>query len=295
MHVRIHPLAAVSPLAVIHSNVEIGPFAIVEAGAVLGQGCKLAGRATVKANVVLGRDVTVCEGAIIGGMPQHISPPENPGRVVIGERTVLRENTTVHRAMNSAGETRVGSDCLLMVGAHVAHDCTVGNRVILTNDVLLGGHVTVGDRAVLGGAAVVHQHCRIGRLAMIAGRARVIQDVPPFVMTDGETAMIVGLNKIGLKRSGMTEEEILEIKRAYRMAYRAGLTFQQMIAALEGEFKLPPACEFAEFFRGGMRGFVQERRSPPKATLRLHTADDEVEAPADAGQAATVEFKRRAG
>jgi UDP-N-acetylglucosamine acyltransferase len=292
MHVRIHPTAYVSPLAVIHSGVEIGPFSIVEAGAVVGQGCRLAGRSTVKANVVLGREVTVCEGAVVGGMPQHMTPPANPGRVVIGERCVLREHVTVHRAMNGDGETRVGSDCLLMVGSHVAHDCTVGNRVILTNDVLLGGHVTVGDRAVLGGAAVVHQHCRIGRLVMIAGRARVIQDVPPFVMTDGETAMIVGLNKIGLKRSGMSEAEILELKRAYRVAYRQGLPFQEMIAALENEFKLSPACEFAEFFRGGKRGFVQERRSPPKATLRLHTADDDLDS---ADDVETIEFKRRAG
>jgi UDP-N-acetylglucosamine acyltransferase len=292
MHVRIHPTAYVSPLALIHSGVEIGPFSIVEAGAVVGQGCRLAGRSTVKANVVLGREVTVCEGAVVGGMPQHLTPPPNPGRVVIGERCVLREHVTVHRAMNEDGETRIGADCLLMVGAHVAHDCTVGNRVILTNDVLLGGHVTVGDRAVLGGAAVVHQHCRIGRLVMIAGRARVIQDVPPFVMTDGETAMIVGLNKIGLKRSGMSEAEILELKRAYRVAYRQGLPFQEMIAALESEFKLSPACEFAEFFRGGKRGFVQERRSPPKATLRLHTADEDVDA---ADDAETIEFKRRAG
>ena len=291
MTVRIHPTAVISPLAVIHSNVEIGPFAIVEAGAVVGQGCKLAGRATVKANSVLGREVTVCEGAVVGGMPQHLTPPANPGRVVVGERTMIRESVTIHRAMNSAGETRVGSDCLLMVGSHVAHDCTVGNRVILTNAVLLGGHVTVGDRAVLGGAAVVHQHCRVGRLVMVAGRARVIQDVPPFVMTDGETAMICGLNKIGLRRSGMSPEDVLQIKMAYRVVYRQGLPFQEMIAALEAQFTETPACEFAEFFRGGTRGFVQERRSPPKAAIRIHAdADDDADEPAE-----TIEFKRRAG
>ena len=291
MHVRIHPTAVVSPLAVIHSNVEIGPMAIVEAGTVIGQGCQLAGRATVKNNSVLGRDVKVGEGAVIGGMPQHINPPESPGRVVIGERTVLRENATVHRAMKSDGETRVGSDCLLMVGAHVAHDCRVGNRVILTNNVLLGGHVQVGDRAVIGGGVAVHQNCRIGRLVMIAGCARVVQDVPPFVMTDGETALIVGLNKIGLSRSGMSEAEVLEIKRAYRAIYRRGLPFSEMVAALEAEFTAGPAAEFAVFFQGGHRGFVQERRSPPKVALRVHPAADD----ADESEAETIEFKRRAG
>jgi UDP-N-acetylglucosamine acyltransferase len=288
MQVRIHPTAYVSPLAVIHSGVEIGPFSVVEAGAVLGQGCKLAGRATVKSSVVLGRDVVVGEGAVVGGLPQHISPPANPGRVVVGERCVLRENVTVHRAMKENGETRIGSDCLLMVGAHVAHDCTVGNRVILTNNVLLGGHVTVGERAVMGGGSAVHQHCRVGRLAMVAGCARIVQDVPPFVMTDGDAALIVGLNKIGLKRSGMTDEEILLVKQAYRVIYRQGLLFNDMIATLEEQFHVGPASEFAEFFRNGKRGFIQERRSPPKATVKLHTADDDAEA-------ATIEFKRRAG
>jgi UDP-N-acetylglucosamine acyltransferase len=290
MHVRIHPTAVVSPLAVIHSNVEIGPFASVEAGAVVGQGCKLAARTTVKTAVVLGRDVTVGEGTVVGGLPQHISPPPQSGRVVIGERCVLRENVTVHRAMHGDGETRVGADCLLMVGAHVAHDCRVGQRVILTNNVLLGGHVEVGDRAVLGGSVAVHQHCRIGRLAMIAGCARVTQDVPPFVMTDGVTALIVGLNKIGLKRAGLAEDEILDVKRAYRAAYRRGLPFSEMVAALEAEFPAGPAAEFAEFFHGGKRGFVQERRSPPKATVRLHTADEDDDAPAE-----SIPLHRRAG
>jgi UDP-N-acetylglucosamine acyltransferase len=285
----IHPTAVVSPRAVVHSSVELGPFSIVEADAVIGQGCKLAGRSTVKSGTMLGRDVVVGEGAVLGGMPQHISPPEHPGRVIIGERTVIRENVTVHRAMNPDGETRVGADCLLMAGAHVAHDCRVGNRVILTNNVLLGGHVKVGDRAVLGGAVAVHQHCRVGRLAMIGGCARIVQDVPPFVLTDGAGGMIVGLNRIGLRRSGMDRSEIDELKHAYRLIYRQGLSFEQTIAALERAFASGPATEFAEFFKSSKRGFVQERRSPPKVALRLHPAVD------DLADDETIELKRRAG
>jgi UDP-N-acetylglucosamine acyltransferase len=226
---------------------------------------------------------------VLGGLPQHISPPEYPGRVIVGERTVIRENVTVHRAMHSDGETRIGADCLLMVGAHVAHDCRVGNRVILTNNVLLGGHVQVGDRAVLGGAVAVHQHCRIGRLAMIGGCARVVQDVPPFVLTDGEGGMIVGLNRIGLRRSGMERAEMDELKEAYRLIYRLGLSFDEMVATLRRTFPSGPAAEFAEFFRTSKRGFVQERRSPPKVAIRLHPAADES---ADDEAAA---LKRRAG
>jgi UDP-N-acetylglucosamine acyltransferase len=273
--VKIHPTAVVSPRATVHSSVEIGPFAVVEADAVLGQGCRLAVRATVKGSTMLGRDCVVGEGAVLGGLPQHITPPESPGRVIIGERTVLRENVTVHRAMNPEGETRIGADCLLMVGAHVAHDCRVGNRVILTNNVLLGGHVQVGDRAVLGGCVGVHQHCRIGRLAMLGAFARVVQDVPPFVLTDGEGGMIVGLNKVGLRRSGMVREEIEQLKQAYRLIYRQGYTFDEMVAALEHAYAAGPAAEFADFFKSSKRGFVQERRSPPKVAIRLHPAADE--------------------
>jgi UDP-N-acetylglucosamine acyltransferase len=286
--VKIHPSAVVSPRAVVHSSVEIGPFAVVEQDAVVGQGCKLAARSTVKSEVVLGREVSIGEGAVIGGMPQHICPPEQPGRVIIGERTVIRENVTIHRAMNSGGETRVGSDCLLMVGCHVAHDCVVGNRVIITNNVLLGGHVQVGDRAVLGGAVAVHQHCRIGRLAMIGGCARVVQDVPPFVMTDGETAMIVGLNRIGARRAGMSAAEMMQLKEAYRLIYRRGLPFDEMVAAVEEEFPAGPAAEFAVFFRSSKRGFVQERRSPPRVALRVHPAVEELDVEAE-------ELKRMAG
>jgi UDP-N-acetylglucosamine acyltransferase len=286
---KIHPTAVVSPRAVVHSSVEIGPFAVVEQDAVIGQGCKLAGRSTVKAHAVLGRDVSVGEGAIIGGMPQHISPPEHPGRVIIGERTVIRENVSVHRAMNTEGETRIGSDCLLMVGAHVAHDCRVGNRVILTNNVLLGGHVQVGDRAVLGGSVGVHQHCRIGRLAMLGAFARIVQDVPPFVLTDGEGGMIVGLNKVGLRRSGMDRSEIDQLKQAYRLIYRQGYTFDDMVAALEQTYSTGPAAEFADFFKTSKRGFVQERRSPPKVAIRLHPAAD------DLADDETAELKRLAG
>jgi UDP-N-acetylglucosamine acyltransferase len=153
---------------------------------------------------------------------------------------------------------------------------------------MLGGHVQVGDRAVLGGGAAVHQFCRVGRMAMVAACARVVQDVPPFVLTDGNSGMVVGLNKVGLKRSGMGDEEIAEIKQAYRLIYRQGLLFNEMVSALEEMFPTSAAAEFAAFFRGGKRGFVQERRNPPKAAIRLRTADD-------LEDDAAVEFGRRAG
>lgn len=281
----IHPAAVVSPQAVIHSGVEIGPFCVVEPGAIIGQNCQLMSGAVVKTGCTIGRDSTLHEGVVVGGVAQHVSPPEPPGRVLIGERCTLRENATVHRSMHTAGETRVGNDCYLMAGAHVGHDAVVGNHVILTNNVLLGGHVRVGERACLGGAVAVHQHCRIGRLAMVGGCARIVQDVPPFVLTDGESGLIVGLNRIGMRRAGLDREQQTQLKDAYRLIYRRGLTLTEAVAALEAEFPAGPAAEFAPFFADTKRGFVQERRGPGRSAIRLHPAADEE----------TVESKRLAG
>ncbi|MCA9240898.1 MAG: hypothetical protein KDA37_11895, partial [Planctomycetales bacterium] len=165
------------------------------------------------------------------------------------------------------------NDCLLMVGSHVAHDCTVGNNVVLTNNAMLGGHVEVGDRAYLAGGAAVHQFCRVGRIAMVGGLARVTQDVPPFVLIDGESFAVVGLNKVGLRRAGLLLEEVRDLKAAYQIFYRSGLTFEERLETISAEFLHGPAAEFGEFFLGGSRGFVRERRTPPGATIRpIHDA-----------------------
>jgi UDP-N-acetylglucosamine acyltransferase len=273
--VSIHPLSVVSPHAEIGTRVRIGPFCVVEAGVVLGDGCNLASRVTVKSGTVLGRDNLVLEGTVLGGMPQHVHMPEYPGVVTIGDGNVIRENVTVHRAMNAGSATQIGSRCLMMVGSHVAHDCTVADGVILTNNSLLGGHVTVGDKAFISGAVAVHQFCRIGRLAMVGGLARVTRDVPPFVTVDGGTTMIVGLNKVGLRRAGFSAEELTQLKAAYRLIYRSGLTWEETLDVLRAQFTGGPAAEFLPFFIDSKRGFVQERRTPPGAIVRLMRDDDE--------------------
>ncbi len=285
----IHPLAVVSPHAERGTNVRIGPFCVVEAGVVIGDGCHLAGRVTVKSGTVVGRDNLVMEGTVLGGMPQHIHMPEHPGTTAIGDGNVFRENCTVHRALEAGHETRIGNRCLFMVGAHVAHDCVVGDSVVLTNGTMLGGHVTVAEKAYMGGASAVHQFCRIGRLAMIGGMARVVRDVPPFAMLDGDTAMIVGLNNVGLRRAGFSTDDMLQLKQAYRVIYRSGLMWQEMLDALRLEFPTGPAAEFLPFFLGGKRGFVQERRTPPGAVVRL-VRDD-----ADETTVAMPEVEKKVG
>lgn len=272
----IHPTSVVSPEAQLGEGVHIGPFCVVEAGVTLGDRTRLAARSTVKEAVTVGCDNYLGEGVVLGGLAQHLTPPENPGVVTIGDRNVFRENSTVHRAMNQEKATSIGNDCLLMVNAHVAHDCQVADNVILTNNVMLGGHVEVGSRACLGGGVAIHQHCRIGRLAMVGGMARVIQDVPPFVMIDGSTGLIVGLNRVGLRRAGIDRHQISDLKEAYQVMYRSGLSLDERLETLESEFSTGPCAEYTEFFRGGSRGFVRERRTPPGSTIRpIHDALDD--------------------
>lgn len=274
---KIHPTAFVSPDAEIGANVEIGPYTIVESGAIIADDCRLQAHVIIKSGTVLGNSTSVDECTVLGGLPQHKNVPAEPGTLVIGARNVIREHVTVHRAMHAGQETSVGDDCLLMVGSHVAHDCRIGDQVILTNGVMLGGHVQVGDRACLGGNAAVHQFCRIGRLAMVGGCTKVVQDVPPFVLTDGPGSMIVGLNRIGLRRAGFDRDDVAQLKAAYQLIYRQGLRFNEMVAALEEKFPIGVAAEFATFFQSGERGFAQERRSPPQVKLKIHPAIDEID------------------
>lgn len=274
---NIHPLAIVSPDATLGPGTTVGPFCVIEPDVVLGANCTLASRAVVKSGATLGDHNTLYEGAVLGGFPQHVRMPEKMGRLVVGAHNTFRENVTVHRALHEGHQTTIGDSNLLMVGAHIAHDCTLGSNVIFANNALLGGFVSVADRAFVSGAVAVHQFCRIGRMAMVGGCARVVQDIPPYVMVDGHSGLIVGLNLVGLRRNGYTQQEVADLKAAYRTIYRSGLDWRGVLAALESDFHTGPAAEFLPFLSQGTRGFVQERRVPPTATLKLRrpAAEDE--------------------
>ena len=247
---------------------KIGPFCVVDSDVVIGDRCRLEARVSIKSGVTLGQENSVGEGAVIGALAQHLTPPGPPGKVTIGSRNMIREFATIHRAMHQDQATQLGDDNLLMVGAHMAHDSVVGNEVVLTNNVLLAGHVTVGDRAYVGGAVAVHQFCRIGRLAMIGGCARVIQDIPPFVMIDGSTNLVVGLNRVGLRRAGIDQRQVKALKSAYQLIYRSGESLEDRLEMLAEQFPEGPASEFAPFLSDSKRGFARERRSPPGGTIR---------------------------
>ena len=266
----IDPLAAVSPKATVGPHVRIGPFGVVEADATVGAGCVLENHVVVKTATTLGADNHVFEGAVLGGFPQHVHVSENPGKVLIGSGNTIRENVTVHRSLEADKATVIGDNNLLMANSHIAHDCRLGNNTIITNNVLLAGHVTVEDRAYLSGAAAVHQFCRIGTLAMVGGQAHLVKDVPPFVTIDGLSSLVVGLNQIGLRRAGFELAKVRQLKTAYRLIYRSGLAWAEILKRLKSEFPDGPAAQFYRFLATTTRGIVPERRPPPGATIKLH-------------------------
>lgn len=266
---NIHPTALVSSLACIERDVVIGPYCVIESEVSLGSGCRLEARVVVKNGTTLGPNNHVFEGTVLGGMPQHVNMPENPGRVIIGSGNTIRENVTIHRALDEEDATILGNNSLLMVNTHIAHDCRVGNNTIFANNAMLAGHVTVGDRAYVSGAVAVHQYCRIGSLAMVGGQSHIVKDVPPFVTVDGGSSLVVGLNQIGLRRAGHSSEEVGRLKQAYRLIYRSSLSWNEILAQLQEEFSEGLAAQFYQFLANTTRGIVSERRLPPGATIKL--------------------------
>ncbi len=271
---KIHSLAMVDSAAIIGDDVQIGPLSVVEGDVVIGEGCRISSHVVIKSGTTLGRGNTVHEGAVLGGLPQHVNVSERSGRLVIGAGNTIRENVTFHRSMSEDGETVIGDNSLFMVNSHVAHDCRVGNHTIFANNSMLAGHVTVGDHAYFSGAAAAHQFCRIGTFAMIGGQAHVNKDVPPFVTLDGLSSHVVGLNSIGLRRAGFTSDEIAQLKQAYRVIYRSGLSWNEVLQRLQEEFPEGVAAQFHPFLSTTTRGIMSERRLPPGAVVRLRKDDE---------------------
>lgn len=266
---KINPLAVVSSRAKIGADVEIGPFCIIEDNVSIADGCRLDSNVTVKSGSILGEGNHLSSGVVIGGLPQHTAARPPFGQVVIGHRNTFREGVTIHRAMKESEATTIGNDNYLMVNAHLGHDVRIGNNNVLVNNVMCGGHVQIGNNINLGGASGVHQFCRIGSLAMVGAQAHVIQDVPPFVTVDGLTSRIVGLNQIGLRRNGKTTEEIRTLKAVYRLLYRSGLPWKEILRKMQEEYAVGPGAEMTQFLLSTKRGIVSERRSAAQAPLKL--------------------------
>ncbi len=258
---RIHPSAVVDPAAILGEGCIVGPFAVLESGVVLGEGCTVGPHAVLLGSVVAGTMNTFHAHCVIGDAPQHLGYKGEPTRVVIGTGNTFREFSTVHRGMvGSGGETVIGDGNLFMVCTHVAHDCRVGNRTIFANSAVIGGHAEIQDGAFLSGNTCVHQFCRVGRNAMLGGTSSITLDLPPFWTLMG-TNKARGVNVIGMRRAGFSQEEIMGVRRLYKSINRSGLTVKAATDRAEAQDShLPAVMEVVAFIRASKRGVVVGRK-----------------------------------
>lgn len=251
----IHATALVDPSARLAPNVEVGPYAVIGPLVELAAGVRIGPHAVVVSHTRIGEGTHVHAHAILGDTPQDVAFRDAPTWVEIGRNVIIREGVTIHRGTKPESVTRVGDGCFLMANSHLAHNVELGPRVIIANGALLAGYVEVGDAAFISGNVVVHQFCRIGRLAMLSGGSAISQDVMPFCATwSAARNRLAGLNIIGMRRAGLSPEDRLMVKRAFRLLFRSGLAAKEAIARIRAECAPGFAQEMADFAEHAKRG-----------------------------------------
>lgn len=258
---KIHESAIVSKKAEIGKNVEIGPWCVIEDGVVIGDNTKLWQNVYVARGTTIGKGNVIHMGAVIGHEPQHTAYKGEETGLTIGDNNIIREYVTMHRSFEKGHKTIIGNNNYFMANSHVAHDCEVGDEVIMVNSSLLGGHVKVEDRVFIGGGAAAHQFTRIGTLAMIGGLTRVVQDVVPYTLLECD-AEVRGLNVVGLRRAKLGAQVMAQIKEAYKILYLSGLNIPNALKQIRA---IPNACKevlhMAEFIEGTKKGICMNRRA----------------------------------
>jgi UDP-N-acetylglucosamine acyltransferase len=263
MSTHVDPRANVSAGVTLGKDASIGPFTTVEDNVVIGDGTIIAGNVLIGNGTRLGRDCRIHHGAVVGHMPQDLKYGGEPTTCEIGDRTVIREYATIHRGTGDDGRTIIGRDSFIMGYCHVAHDCVIGDNVIMSNAAMLAGHVEVEDSGISGGVTPVHQFVRIGRHSMVGGGLRVSKDVPPFVLAGGEPLVFEGLNSIGLRRRGFSRETQEALHKAYSILYQSGLNVSQAVARVKEESDLsgvPEVVQVLEFISRSKRGIIAAPR-----------------------------------
>lgn len=265
----IHPTAVVSSQAEIASDVEIGPYAIIEPEVIIGTGCKIAAHAVIKRHTTLGERNSVFEHATLGGEPQDIKFKGERSFLVIGDDNRIRESVTIHRATGEDQITCIGSRNFIMIGVHVAHNCMMGDDCIFANGTALAGHISVEDHVFLSNEVGVHQFVRLGRHSMVGAKAKIVQDVLPFLITDGNPCRVRGLNSVGLRRAGFSAETRIKLKRACHLLFRSRLPLEEALHDM-AEIEDENVSHLIRFVRDSRRGFCRE----PRGSLAL-SADGE--------------------
>jgi UDP-N-acetylglucosamine acyltransferase len=253
----VHPTAIVSGAAILSDDVEVGPYAVIGEGVRLGKGTQVGAHAHLSGPSEFGEGNRIFPHAVLGLDPQDLTYHGEPTRLIVGSRNVFREFMTAHRGtMTGRGQTVIGDEGYFMSYSHVAHDCRIGSKVVFANCAALAGHVDVGDHAILGAFAAAHQFTRIGKYAFVGAYAQIRQDVLPFCKTDGIEAKTYGLNSVGLKRNGFSEDRIEGLSRAYRLLVRSKLNTTQALERIEADLSgLPDVDDLVQFIRESKRGF----------------------------------------
>ena len=255
---HIHSSAVIDPGAILGEDLEIGPYCVVGPGVKLGDRCRLQSHVVIQGPTTIGAENEFYPYACLGQRSQDLKYTGEPTYLEIGDGNTFREFTTVHRATAPGGVTRVGHRGNFLAYTHIAHDCIVGDEVVFSNNGTLAGHVEVEDRAVIGGLTAVHQFCRVGRLAITGGCSKIVQDVPPFMMADGNPGSIRHINQVGLERAGIEKATIRAIKDAFRILYRSDLNTAQALERMHAELgTLPEIRQLIDFVAGSRRGIIR--------------------------------------
>jgi len=253
----IHPTAIVDPKADIGDQVEIGPYSIIEGGVTIGPKTRIGPHVVVREGTQMGKQCQVFQFASLGEAPQAVAYKGEKTLLVMGDHNIVREFVTLNRGTApGGGKTVIGHGNLFMAYSHVAHDCQVGNQVVLANAATLAGHITIEDYAIIGGLAAIHQFCRIGTHAFISGMTGITLDVPPYMLASGSRARLFGLNTVGLKRFHFSEASVKALKKAYRIIYRSGLTLERAVKQVkeDGISQLPEVQHLLQFIQQSKRG-----------------------------------------
>jgi len=260
----IHATAVVDPSAKIDASAEVGPFCVIGPQTVIGAGC-LIGPHCVVEYATLGRENRLVAGCFVGGPPQDLHYKGEPTRLVMGDRNLVREGVTLNRGTTATGETRIGSGCLFMALSHVAHDCRVGDNIIMANATGLAGHVELGNGAILSTMIGVHQFTRVGRMAMVSAGSMIGKDIPPFCVAQGDRAHLRGLNLVGLRRSGLAAAAIRALKNAYTALFSEGLRLEEAVAKLRAAGPTPEVGEMLDFVSKSKRGVLRPKAGAAEA------------------------------
>ena len=253
----IHPTAIIHPEAKLDATVRVGPYAVIDEGVEIGPDCDIGPQVYLTGLTTIGAHNRFYTGCVIGEAPQDLKYNGEPTRLRIGDHNVFREHVTVHRSNKAAEDTVIGSHNFLMAHSHVAHNCRLGDQVILANGALLAGHVTLGDRAFISGNCVIHQFVRVGTLALMQGGSAISKDLPPYTVARGDNG-ICGLNTVGLRRAGLTPAERLELKQLYHALFREGQNLRAAVASARKKFSSAPARVMLEFLAGSKRGVCRD-------------------------------------